>query len=80
MLLEMSTICRFPPTYNSEGITSPISTEGRSVVNNGQNLINVVKERPPNDKNIWVCGVEHLTIDQKFLRKTIKVSSKVDFT
>ena len=30
---------------NSEGMSSPISTRGRSVVNNGQNLDNVVKER-----------------------------------
>ena len=32
-------------TVSGEGIPSPIPTGGRSVVNNGQNLDNVVKER-----------------------------------
>ena len=32
--------------YNRKGIPSPMSTEGRKVVNNVQNLANVVKERP----------------------------------
>ena len=32
--------------YNSKGIPPPLSTRGRSEVNNGQNLVNVVKERP----------------------------------
>ena len=32
-------------TVSGEGIPSPIPTGGRSVVNNGQNLDNAVKER-----------------------------------
>ena len=32
--------------HNCKGIPSPMSTEGRKVVNNVQNLVNVVKERP----------------------------------
>ena len=37
--------------YNSKVITcTPMSAGGRYVVNNGQNLVNVIKERPPNRK------------------------------
>ena len=32
--------------YNRKGIPSAMSTEGRKVVINVQNLVNVVKERP----------------------------------
>ena len=37
--------------YNSKGIPSKLSTRCRQVVNNGQNLVNVVCERPLSSKS-----------------------------
>ena len=45
VVLEMSTVWRFCPC-NSKRIPPKMSTRGRQVVNNRQNLVNVVCERP----------------------------------
>ena len=42
---NVNTLQIFP--YNTKGTSSQISTRVRQVVNNGKNLVNVVKERPP---------------------------------
>ena len=51
--MEMSTVCRFTVITVSQGIVLPMSTVGRYVVNNGQSLVNIVKERPLVCSAVW---------------------------